>query len=162
MTPSARPADHRQPPPSAAVAYHQLLLSTSRVGMGALVFLCLVEAIAYSPWFAERAPFGLPLEYAGLTLWMCLVGWLLGAGWSLATLLRGQGNGAVFVACLCTGFAAGTWLVWVIDAYQPGPAGRDYVGAALYTVLAVLLFTGRTLARGLLVLSGALVAQADR
>jgi hypothetical protein len=141
-------------------AYHELLLRTSRIGMGALVLLCLVEAIAYSPWFAERAPFGLPLEYAGPLLWMCLFGWLIGAAWSLWTLIRGHGEGAVVVAILCTGFAAGTWFVWVLNVLEPGPASRDYVGATLYTVLAALLFTGRTLARGMLVLSGTLRSEA--
>jgi hypothetical protein len=148
-------------PHNPAAAYHELLLKTSQTGMAALVLLCLVEAIAYSPWFAERAPFGLPLEYAGPTLWMCLTGWLIGAAWSMWTLLRGRGDGAIVVACLCTGFAAGTWFVWVLNALQPGPASRDYVGATLYTVLAALLFTGRTLARGMLVLSGTLRSETE-
>lgn len=139
--------------PDAAAAYHELLLRTSRIGMCALVFLCAVETVAYAPWAqGDAAPFPIELISAGPMLWVWSSAWAVAGVWSGVVAVRGKGAAALLVALLCTAWAAGFWIAWgwsvfVINSLE----SRDYLGGALYTVLAVLLFTGRTLARGLLV-----------
>ncbi len=140
--------------------YHDLLLRTSRIAMGALVVLAAVEAIAYAPR-AYVVPNGIDLISAGgrvLGLWSAA--WAFGAIWCVVTIVRGRGGGALFVALMCCLWSLGFWFSWGSSIVNPDmPVSRDYLGGTIYACLAVLLFTGRVLARGLLILSARHQAQ---